>query len=271
LQLTLAQTKDYNCISCAADIAQQRQQVYDAFQPIALGGLLVLVVVTTPMLWALTRRLERTARDRHRLLETASDASESERRRIARDLHDGVVQDLAGTSFALSAAARDPRTEPATSARLEPMATSLRTSLRSLRSLLVEIYPPDLGAEGLPAALNDLVAPAATAGVTPTVEVYDVNGASDESVRLVWRVTQEAVRNALRHAHAQTLSIQLRGVGDRLVLDVTDDGVGIEERPVQGTGIGLRGLRDLIREAGGTLRVRSGRDQGTHVHLEVDK
>ena len=115
----------------AADVARQRQQIYDSFGPITLGGLLVLVAVTTPLLWALTRRLERTGRDRERLLEAAADASESERRRIARDLHDGVVQDLAGTSYALSATARDPGTDPEHRARLEPMAGALRSSLRS--------------------------------------------------------------------------------------------------------------------------------------------
>jgi signal transduction histidine kinase len=242
--------------------------VYDAFQPITLGGLLVLVAVTTPLLWALTRRLERTARDRTRLLEAAADASEAERRRIARDLHDGVVQDLAGTAFALSATLRDPHTDAETGRRLEPMALSLRSSLRSLRSLLVEIYPPDLGADGLGAALQDLVAPAAGAGVHPTVEVCDVEGASDEAVRLVWRVAQEAVRNALRHAHAQHLTVQVGRSGDRLTLDVTDDGVGFEPSRDSG-GIGLRHLRDLIREAGGRLEVRSLRGEGTTVHLEV--
>ena len=142
----------------------------------------MLVAVTTPLLWALTRRLDRSARDREHLLEAAADASESERRRIARDLHDGVVQELAGTSFALSATARDPQTAPETAARLTPMSGELRSSLRSLRSLLVEIYPPDLGVDGLGAALHDLVAPAAEAGVTATVEVFGVESASDESV-----------------------------------------------------------------------------------------
>jgi signal transduction histidine kinase len=272
----------------AADIAKRRAQVYDAFQPIALGGLLVLVALTTPLLWALTRRLDRTRRDRERLLEAAADASETERRRIARDLHDGVVQDLAGTSFALSATMRDPATPAGTVQRLAPMSQSLRGSLRSLRSLLVEIYPPDLGVDGLTAALQDLVAPAVGVGITPTVEVYGVEGARDESIRLVWRVAQEAVRNAIRHANADHLTVQVRTVGDQLHLDVTDDGDGFgsgdadrrldgrpDRQPGRGGvatatgGIGLRSLRDLIREAGGRLDVRTSDGEGTTVHLEV--
>ena len=252
----------------ATDIARRREQVYDSFQPIALGGLLVLVAVTTPLLWALTRRLDRTGRDRARLLERAADASESERRRIARDLHDGVVQDLAGTAFALSATARDAGTDTDTARRLEPMASSLRGSLRSLRSLLVEIYPPDLRADGLEAALEDLVAPAAAAGVTARVEVYDVAQASADAVRLVWRVAQEAVRNALRHSGASHVTVQVRQVGDRLTLDVTDDGAGFDPRK-PASGLGLRSQRDLIAEAGGTLDVRSAPGGGTTVHLEV--
>lgn len=262
-------------------IAKDRQHIYESFQPIGFGGLLILVVVTTPMLWVLTQRLERSSRDRERLLVAAADASESERRRIARDLHDGVVQDLAGTAFALSATMRDPATDPATSERLEPMAGSLRTSLRSLRSLLVEIYPPDLAVEGLGAALADLVAPAAAVGMAATVEVHDVDQASDDSLRLVWRVAQEAVRNAIRHSDAQHLSVQVRGAGDTLCLEVTDDGIGIGRRwdgedrerdeDRDSGGLGLRSMRDLIREAGGRLDVQSSPGEGTTVHLEVKR
>jgi signal transduction histidine kinase len=252
----------------ATDVARRRQQVYDAFQPITLGGLLVLAAIAAPLLWAMTRRLERTSRDRARLLEAAADASESERRRIARDLHDGVVQELAGTSFALSAAARDPATDPVMAQRLEPMAGTLRANLRSLRSLLVEIYPPDLRADGLEAALGDLVATASERGITPVVEVYDVADAPEDDVRLVWRVAQEAVRNTLRHADAETLTIQVARSGDRLTLDVTDDGVGFDASDPS-SGLGLRTLRDLAAEVGGRLDVRSTPGHGTTVHLEV--
>jgi len=178
------------------------------------------------------------------------------------------VQDLAGTAFALSATARDAGTDTETARRLEPMASSLRGSLRSLRSLLVEIYPPDLRADGLEAALEDLVAPAAAAGVTARVEVYDVAHASPDAVRLVWRVAQEAVRNAMRHSGASHVTVQVRQVGDRLTLDVTDDGAGFDPRK-PASGLGLRSQRDLIAEAGGTLDVRSTPGGGTTVHLEV--
>jgi len=93
------------------------------------------------------------------------DASDVERRRIARDLHDGVVQDLAGTAMALSASSRAAADRPDLRDRLESLAGSMRTSLRALRSLLVDIYPADLHTGGLAAALDDLVAPAVAEGI----------------------------------------------------------------------------------------------------------
>ena len=130
------------------------------FRPITIAGLLTFLALTVPLVWVLARRLDASADDRERLLLAAVEASDAERRRIARDLHDGVVQDLAGTSFALSATARDLADRPETASRLEALGIGVRHSLRSLRSLLVEIYPPDLRTEGLGAALDDLVAPA---------------------------------------------------------------------------------------------------------------
>ena len=96
------------------------------------------------MLWVLTRRLTSAGEERERLLLSAVRASEAERRRIARDLHDGVVQDLAGTAFAISAVARAETTTNVSRTVLNNAAQSLRNGLRTLRSLLVEIHPPGL-------------------------------------------------------------------------------------------------------------------------------
>ena len=152
------------------------------------------------------------------------------------------------------------------------MSGSLRTSLRSLRSLLVEIYPPELHTGGLAASLQDLVAPAHGAGVEASVEVTDMDGVKDDVVALVWRVAQEAVRNALRHGQPDTLAVNVNASNGAVVLEVTDDGRGFEPGRVDsGDHFGLRGMRDLIRDAGGRLDVRSSPGTGTTVRLEVER
>lgn len=253
------------------DLDTRKQEVFQPFNRITLGGLAVLLLVATPMLWVLTRRLTRAADDRERLLRTAVTASDYERRRIARDLHDGVVQDLAGTAFAVSALARS-ESDATQRQALERAGASIRDSLTSLRSLLVEIHPPDLQADGLTAALHDLVAPAATVGTAASVSVEGMADVTDDQVALVWRVAQEAVRNAIRHARAQHLSVSVRGEGHRVLLDVSDDGVGFRpDRQQDPTRYGLRGLESLVTDTGGLLEVRSLPGHGTTIHLEVPR
>lgn len=254
----------------ADDLAARRSEVFAPIQRITVGGLLAMLVIATPIIWMLTRRLTSSGRERERLLRASMSASEAERRRIARDLHDGVVQDLAGTAFSLTAVGRDPRVPEDLRADLEAAGGSLRTSLRSLRSLLVSIHPPDLHAEGLAAALTDLTAPAATANIATSVHVGDIGGVPDETVALVWRVAQEAVRNAIRHARATTLDVQVSRSGRRLVLRVVDDGRGFDPAGDRDPAtFGLRGLGSLVRDADGRLDVRSRPGSGTEVVLDV--
>jgi two-component system NarL family sensor kinase len=252
------------------DVLQRSSDILASFRPITIAGLLIFVGLTMPLVWVLARRLDRAAADRERLLVAAVEASEQERRRIARDLHDGVVQDLAGLSFAASATARDAEDRPELAQRLEAIGQGVRQSLRALRSLLVEIYPPELRTEGLSAALDDLVAPAIAAGVTVELDVDGTEGASDEAVALVWRAAQETVRNALRHGSPQHLSVVVTDVDGRMRLVVTDDGVGFDPATSPRDGhLGLRGLRDLIVEMGGSLDIDSAPGAGTRVTMEV--
>ncbi|MGA9745888.1 MAG: sensor histidine kinase [Nocardioides sp.] len=249
----------------AADISKRQQEVFAAFRPITLAGLGVLVLATAPLLWVLTRRLDRAARERERLLRAAVDASDAERRRIARDLHDSVVQDLAGTAFSLSAAARS---GGAQTAELDRLSGSVRQSLRGLRSLLVEIHPPELTPSRLPAALEDLVAGASS--VSTEVDSGDLSGLDDAGAALVWRVAQEAVRNALRHADPGHLLVRVDRGGHGTVLEVIDDGRGFDAGAVPDGGhFGLRGLESLVRDAGGRISVVSSPGSGTTVRLEL--
>lgn len=256
------------------DVEAEREEVLDRFLPISLGALLVLVVVTTPLILLLTRRVVRAGRERERLLQAAVRASDAERVRIARDLHDGVVQDLAGSSYSISTLARrlDTRSDSdqQVAVELEEVSRSLRTSMRALRSLLVEIYPPDLHVAGLSAALHDLVAPLAAAGVQVDLDVTGHEGCPNATVALVWRVAQEAVRNVARHADAGRMSVTVCREVDVLVLEVVDDGRGFEPAAARPSGgFGLRGLQSLAADAGARLHVVSTVGVGTTVRMEV--
>ena len=252
------------------DIARRSAEVLNAFRPITVVGLLAFLVLTGSLVWVLARRLDAAAAERERLLVAAVDASDAERRRIARDLHDGVVQDLAGISFALSAVARDVGDRPAVASQLSSLGTGVRRALRVLRSLLVEIYPPNLRTEGLAAALDDLLAPVSAAGVEVQLDVADTSHLDDKTIGLLWRVAQESVRNATRHGSPTRIAVRVHTSARGAELEVLDDGVGfdVSQAPPPGH-FGLRGLHDLADEAGGRLDVLSAPGSGTRVHLEV--
>ena len=252
-------------------IEARQAQVIGPFRRVTLVALGVLVAVATGMLWVLTRRVTRAAAERERLLRSAATASDAERRRIARDLHDGVVQDLAGSAFTLSALARE--ADGPHRAALAETSDVLRDSLRSLRSLLVEIHPPGLSGDALPAALEDLTAPARAAGVDVDVSVVGAGAEADEeTVALVWRVAQESVRNTLRHAHARTLAVHVVLTGAVITLEVRDDGVGFDlERERREGSYGLRGLQSLVEDGGGRVQVESAPGAGTTVRMVVER
>jgi two-component system NarL family sensor kinase len=255
-----------------ATVQERAHEVLTPFRRITAGALLAILLLGVPLIGALTSRLTRASRARERLMLRAIDSSEAERRRIARDLHDGVVQELAGTAFALSGSARAPGISPGLKGDLDRAGEAVRRSLRQLRSLLVEIHPPGLNAGSLAASLEDLTAPARSAGTAATVSVSGIEGAPDQVVTLVWRTAQEAIRNAVRHARASHLSVEVTGDERQVRLVVKDDGVGFDPSAGSGEGsYGLRGLKSLVEDGGGVVDVDSSPDDGTTVRMVVDR
>jgi len=260
-----------------SSVTASGRSIWLAFLPALLVALIVLYLVQLPLAASMARRMRRGSREREALLEKAVDASAAERRRIAGDLHDGIVQDLAGVSFSLSAAAElAARSGDEEAAKeLRSGAEQARQSVRGLRNLLVEIYPPSLRQAGLAAALFDLVAPVAARGVKTHVEVPEDLELSAEGEALMFRVAQEAVRNAAAHADPRRLDLVVSETPDRVSLTVSDDGCGFDPaRAVDGAGgghFGLALLRDMAGEAGAELSVDSAPGSGTRVRIEVSR
>jgi len=255
-------------------VTSSGDRIWRSFAPITLGALVVLELIQIPIAWSLARRLRDRQREREALLRKALDASDAERRRIAGDLHDGVVQDLAGVAYSLAGAARQPSLPPDTAASLERSASDVRASIRGLRSLLTEIYPPDLAAEGLASALADLLTGVEARGLTTELR-YGLPGPgpSPATAALLYRSGQEALRNVVSHARASRVTVTVAANGTGTVLEVADDGAGFDPAVLATSAthghVGLRGVTDLVRGTGGDIEVLSAPGSGTTVRVTV--
>jgi two-component system NarL family sensor kinase len=256
-------------------VSDAGRRVWLSFAPFTLGSLAVLQLVQIPLAWSLARRLRRGQQAREQLLAHAVDSSNAERRRIAADLHDGVVQDMSGVSYTLAALARSDALGDDGRLIVEDAAARLRETVRQLRSLLVEIYPPNLQEEGLESAIGDLLARLENRGTATSLRSTIPPGTTPapEVAALVYRVAQEVLRNVVTHAHAQQVSVELGYEHDRFVLVIDDDGVGFDPLAAGGVTddghVGLRVMIDLVQELGGTLHIESAPSAGTAVRLEV--
>jgi two-component system NarL family sensor kinase len=252
-------------------IDSQGNRIISTLAPVLIGALLVLFALQLPLAISLARRLRRGVVEREELLTRAITASEIERRRIAQDLHDGVVQDLAGVSYSVAAAAgRAGAGEAASAESLDDAAARLRQSLRDLRGLLVEIYPPDLHRVGIKGALSDIVAGLNSRGLEATLDVPDDLGLSAEQETLFFRISQEALRNVVAHAGASRVSVRIGEDPGIAWLEVTDDGRGFDSTKAGQRGhFGLRMLGDYAREANGNLRIDSRPGEGARLRVEV--
>jgi two-component system NarL family sensor kinase len=248
-------------------IAASAHRIWFAFGPAILAALILLELVQVPLALRYSRRLREAQDERERLFQRALDASDVERRRIAHDLHDGAVQSLSGVSFSLEAAAQQ-ADDAALAGVLREGAAATRLSVRELRTLLVDIYPPDLHRAGLAAAIQDLLATLRGRGMETSVEIPAGLQLPPAVEELLFRVAQEALRNALAHSDADRVDVVVTD-GRVARLAVTDDGKGFDAAQVGEQSFGLRLADDLVRDAGGTLTVVSSPGSGTTVSAEV--
>ena len=239
-----------------------------------LLSIALLWLAQAPLAWSLARRLRGGQRERERLLRRAIETSNLERRRIAADLHDGVVQHLAGTAYSLAAAetSRDGSTDQMQGALTEGIA-NVRHVIRQLRSLIVEIHPPNLRSEGLRAAITDLTAQLGAQGIETTLDVDSDVSIGQDAEELCFRAAQEGIRNVVAHSEATQVTVRFAQQGAHAVLTVEDDGRGFDPSgcaiAAKDGHVGLSLLGELANDMGGVLHIRSAPGEGCQLRLEV--
>lgn len=233
------------------------------------GDLIGLTGVT----WDITERkkteaeIQRMNSSLHQLSGELLRLQDEERRRLARELHDGPVQTLSATAMNLSVLARSPILTSNKKERkmAEECLGWVKECSEEMRSLSYLLHPPILDELGLTSALRGwIVGFADRTGLDVEMELEEAGRLGAETETALFRIVQEALGNAHRHSKSSNAAVRLHRAGGSIVLEVEDTGCGIPADVLEGRstshvlGVGIRGMRERARRLGGEASIRSG-------------
>lgn len=230
----------------------------------------VLLTVQGLLARNLVHRHDRERAYRRWLTQRVSEVATVERRQIAADLHDGVVQDLTGIALDLEIPDHKALDAPLGGEERSSLARRIRAAVTVLRGQAAELHPSASAHIDEVTTLSDMLR-----RVPPTIRTSldaQKGAVVSPSYRwLVFRVAQESLRNAVAHSRASRIDIALRRSDSGTVVTITDDGVGFspETDPVQPGHMGLSLVSDMAAAAGANLSIRSAPGKGTTIRLEV--
>lgn len=216
-------------------------------------------------------RLQRNEREFRRLGRAVWRVQEDERRRLARDLHDGVGQNLTALKHRLAAMTQALPGDDPLRQDLEDAIALCGDTLEDTRELSRLLRPPILDDLGLEAAVRALCRSLAQAsGLDIGVDIQPLPALDSDLQTLVFRVAQEALSNAVRHAQARSVLVRIVASGGLLQLQVADDGRGCDPvAALASGGSGLGGMRERVRLYDGQLELRSAPGEGTRLRAVV--
>jgi signal transduction histidine kinase len=210
----------------------------------------------------------RLTADLQRSRERLITAREEERRRLRRDLHDGLGPQLASLTLTLAAARELLRHDVDAADRLlQELAIHTQAAIADIRRVVYNLRPPALDDLGLVLALREQVASYRQASLQISIDAPDHLPPLPAAVEVAtYRIVQEALTNVVRHAQARTCRVCLR-LGDALIVEIRDDGVGLP--PGGRAGVGLTSMRERTAELGGICEIESVPGQGASIHARL--
>lgn len=222
---------------------------------------------------ALNRVLDELVAERARIRRLASlalKAQDDERRRVAHELNDSTAQTMAGVAMELSVAARA-ATDPELAARLARLRDAADQSTEEIRTLAHSVYPRVLQDLGMAAALERLARMTRDKSGVETYVTFDSEPVPANVAAVLYRVAQESLANAVRHASPSMIQIRVFVDDSHVNLHVVDDGIGFTPAEVMrsGVGTGIFSMRERVALAGGTFGIVSTPGDGTRVTARI--
>jgi signal transduction histidine kinase len=209
-----------------------------------------------------------------RLFEASRELSVvAERNRLARDLHDAMTQNLFSLALTAEAASGLVHTDPTRAeAEIDRIRALARDTQAELRSLIFELRPPQLAADGLVATVGkDLEVLGRSHGLKVDLRVHGTLELDSAVEVELYRIVQEALNNAVRHARAETIEVEIDAKDGGITITVRDDGVGFDPdaRAIRERRLGLTSMRERAARLGGRFSIETARETGTTVRVEV--
>ncbi|WP_029596046.1 sensor histidine kinase [Exiguobacterium chiriqhucha] len=202
--------------------------------------------------------------------EARSEAVVEERRRVARELHDSVSQQLYAISMMTTAAKQTIEAKPDVAAKqIEQVEVMAQTAQAEMRSLLLQLRPVELEGMTLKTGIERLLEELSRKQSTELIWRLEEVELSRHTENELFRIVQEAISNTLRHAKAKRLEIEMRTVQQTVILKINDDGIGFNVDDTQVASYGLQSIRERTAEVGGTLRLVSVPGVGTQIEVRV--
>ncbi|HKJ39332.1 MAG TPA: sensor histidine kinase [Anaerolineales bacterium] len=245
-----------------------------------LAGLFFVASFSTTMLRTNEARiqsdrvLDELKQTHDQLQEYAGQAEElataKERNRLARELHDSVAQTLYGLTLQAEAANRKLKAGQTNevSEYLQEIRDSAQHTLQETRLLIFELRSPVLEQDGLVSALRArLESVESRSGLKTHIQLQEVDQLSAEVEAGLYGISREALNNILKHAGATEITVALKQVSNKIVLEIKDNGAGFDPAVSEG-GLGLRGMRERAEQCGGDLQIESSAN-GTKIKVEV--
>jgi PAS domain S-box-containing protein len=202
-------------------------------------------------------------------MEAQGKAALEERQRLARDLHDSISQLLYGIGVGASAIRSWLDTDPREA--IEPteyILSLVRSGIAEMRSLIFELRPESLAQEGLVVALEkQATSLAARSGIQIQTILDKEPNAPIEYKEALFRVGQQALNNASKHARASKIEVRLTSPLNRIELRITDDGIGFDPRLQHPGHFGLQSMRERVERLNGTFDLKSGPGKGTRIRV----
>ena len=233
----------------------------------------VLVAQRTAQLEQTNRDLQQENQHRKLLEQRLLAAVDLERQRLGRELHDGLSQLLTGAKFKIGLLQRKAAKGTLEPAELGILEQEVNRALEQARAIASGLNPVELLAQELGSALAELADTVqATFSLRCECQCSDAATIADPAAaQHLYRIAQEAIHNAVKHAKAQTIRIQLQAQGDCILLVVQDDGVGILPARLRGAGMGLENMKARAELIGGSLEIQPRPEGGTTVTCTVPR